>query len=234
MNTFIPHIIELRKRLLRSLLLFFTLFFILFWFDEKLYSFVAKPLLNILPAEGHIITSDITTPFTAPLKLAAFAAIILAFPGILYELWMFIAPGLYRHERKNLLPLIVGSTLCFYSGMLFGYAVICPLALKFFINTTPKEVLFLTDMQAYLQFVLTLVLSAGIVFQVPIITVILIRNNILSIEKLTSLRRYIIVGSFVVGMILAPPDVISQTLLALPMWWLFELGLLWGRWWGVR
>ena len=222
----LTHFIELRSRLIRASLVVAALFLGLFTIDEKLYTFIATPLLRQLPKGHALIAIDVTTPFTVPLKLAFVTALLLAAPFIFYEIWSFIAPGLYRHEKKRLYPLLSASLFLFYSGILFSYWIICPLALSFFAKAAPHNVLVMTDIKAYLDFVLTVLLAGGIAFQVPVITIALVQLNIVSVALLEHLRPYVIVGAFTVGMLLTPPDVISQILLALPMWGLFEVSLL--------
>jgi sec-independent protein translocase protein TatC len=225
MYDYIPHLIELRKVLLRCLLVVSVSFSFLFWMDADLYSLVAKPLLNALPIGGALIATEVTSPFMVPMKLAIVAAVFLTMPYILYEIWSFVAPGLYLQERKRLMPLIVSSATLFYLGMSFAYFVICPLALGFFAESAPRGVTVMTDIRHYLDFMLTVSFSAGLAFQVPIITFSLIRAGLVSVDQLSYFRPYIIVGAFILGMLLTPPDVVSQILLALPMWWLFEAGL---------
>ena len=214
----LTHFTELRSRLIRCGIIIILLFSILFTIDEQLYTFIAKPLLKALPTGSHLIATDVTTPFMVPMKLALITAVLFAAPLIFYEIWSFIAPGLYRHEKKRIYPLLSASLLLFYSGILFAYFVICPLALNFFAKSAPANVTIMTDIKAYLDFVLTVLLAGGVAFQVPVITVALIRFNLVSGAFLAHLRPYVIVGAFTLGMLLTPPDVISQILLALPMW----------------
>ncbi len=229
MNTYIPHLIEFRKRVIRSIIFFLILFFGLFWKDEKLYTFIAKPLLKQLPAGGQLIATEITSPFTVPMKLALVTALILAIPYILYQLWAFVAPGLYKQEKKTILPFLIASIVLFYLGMIFAFYIICPLALGFFTHTAPQGVLVMTDIRYYLDFILLILFSSGIAFQVPVVTLALIQAGIATTQQLSYIRPYVIVGAFVLGMLLTPPDVVSQILLALPMWGLFEAGLLLSR-----
>jgi sec-independent protein translocase protein TatC len=223
-NTF-AHFIELRSRIIRCGIVIILLFSALFTIDKQLYTFIATPLLKQLPVGSHLIATEVTTPFMVPMKLALVMAILLGAPFIFYQLWSFIAPGLYPHEKKRVYPLIGASLLLFYSGILFAYFVICPLALGFFAKSAPINVTMMTDMKAYLDFVLTVLFAGGIAFQVPVLTVALVRFNIVSASYLAHLRPYVIVAAFTVGMLLTPPDVVSQILLALPMWGLFEVSL---------
>lgn len=226
MDSFIPHLIELRARLIRSGLMVLCLFAALFCVDEQLYSWIAKPLLGQLPAGSHIIATAVTTPFMVPMKLAWLLAFFISIPYLLYEIWSFMTPGLYAKEKKRVLPFLITSTLLFYSGVGFAYYIICPLALGFFAKCAPEGVLVMTDIQSYLDFVLSVLFAGGIAFQVPMITVVLLQSGLVSIAQMKHWRPYIIVAAFVFGMILTPPDVVSQILLALPMWGLFEGGLL--------
>jgi len=229
MHNYIPHFIEFRRRLIQCSVIIGLIFLFFFCIDEFLYTTLATPLLKQLPQGGALIATEVTSTFTVPMKLALVAALFISMPYILYQIWTFVAPGLYRHEKKLILPVFFTSLLLFYLGVAFAYAIICPLALQFFVQTTPKNVTMLTDIRHYLDFVLTLLFAGGIAFQVPIFTFTLIRTGIVSIQQLSHFRPYIIVGTFVVGMLLTPPDVVSQILLALPMWGLFELGLLFGK-----
>ncbi len=225
MNTYLPHLIEFRSRVIKSSIIVLLLFLGLFLIDESLYTLIAKPLLKQLPAGSRLIATEVTATFMVPMKLALILALFISIPFILYQAWSFIAPGLYRTEKRNILPFMLTSTLLFYGGVAFAYFIMCPMALGFFANCAPKGVTVMTDIKAYLDFVLTVLFAGGIAFQVPIVTVACIRSGLISSEKLAHLRPYIIVLAFVVGMLLTPPDVVSQILLALPMWWLFEAGL---------
>lgn len=225
MDSYIPHLIECRTRIIRSGLIISCLFAALFCIDEHLYAWIAKPLLSQLPAGGSIIATAVTTPFMVPMKLAMILSFFLAIPYLLYEIWSFIAPGLYMKEKKMVLPFLITSTLLFYSGVAFAYYIICPMALGFFAKCAPTGVLVMTDIQAYLDFVLTVLFAGGIAFQVPIVTLALLKSGLVTIPQMEHCRPYVIVAAFVIGMILTPPDVVSQILLALPMWGLFEGGL---------
>lgn len=228
-QAYLPHLIELRARLIRSGFVVLALFLVLFLIDDILYTFIAKPLLLKLPKDSAMIATAVTTPFMVPMKLAFIFACFTAIPYLSYQLWSFLAPGLYLREKQAIQPFVLTSIFLFYLGVGFSYWVICPLALGFFASCAPKGVRVMTDIQAYLDFVLTILFAGGIAFQVPIITCALIKLNVVSIEKLTHLRPYIIVAAFILGMLLTPPDVISQILLALPMWWLFEAGIWWSK-----
>ena len=226
---FVSHLLELRDRLLRALMVVGLVFLGLFPFANDIYVWVAEPLTKVLPAGTSMIATGVASPFLTPFKLSLMAAVILAMPFILYQLWAFIAPGLYKHEKKLVAPLVISSTLLFYLGMAFAYYVVFPLVFAFLTSTAPEGVEVATDITAYLDFILTLFFAFGMAFEVPIATIILVWMGVTTPQKLTEKRPYIIVGAFAVGMLLTPPDVISQTLLALPMWILFELGVLFSR-----
>lgn len=225
-QTFISHLVELRARILKSLGCVLLLFLALSYFSNEIYSLLARPLIQQLPAGSTMIATEVAAPFFAPFKLTLIVAIALSIPYLLYQIWAFVAPGLYRHERRLVLPLLVSSSLLFYLGVAFAYFVVFPLMFKFFTATAPEGVAVMTDISRYLDFVLTMFLAFGFSFEVPIATLLLVRTGAVTVESLVAKRPYIIVGAFVVGMILSPPDVISQTLLAVPMWLLFELGIL--------
>lgn len=226
---FISHLVELRDRLLRMVVAILVVFLLLFPFSNSIYSYVAAPLMAQLPEGTSMIATQVASPFLTPFKLALVAAVFLAMPYLLYQLWSFIAPGLYQHEKKLAIPLLVSSILLFYLGMAFAYYVVFPLVFAFFTSTAPEGVAVMTDISAYLDFVLTLFFAFGIAFEIPIATILLVAAGLTTPESLGRKRPYIIVGVFVLGMLLTPPDVISQTLLALPMWLLFELGIVFSR-----
>jgi sec-independent protein translocase protein TatC len=229
-QSFISHLLELRDRLLRSILTVVVLLLALMPFSQEIYTLLARPLLSHLPKGTTMIATEVASPFLTPFKLTLILAIVLAMPMILYQLWAFVAPGLYQSERRIALPLVVSSALLFYLGMAFAYYVVFPLVFAFFTSSAPKGVTVMTDISKYLDFVLTLFFAFGVAFEVPVATVLLVWAGIVTPQSLASKRPYIIVAAFVIGMVLTPPDVISQTLLAIPMWMLFELGLLLSRW----
>jgi len=226
---FVSHLIELRDRLLRMLIAVAVMVLALFPFANKLYLIVATPLMARLPEGNTMIATQVAAPFLTPFKLALVAAVFLAMPYLLYQLWAFVAPGLYRHEKRLAVPLLVSSILLFYLGMLFAYFVVFPLIFAFMVGTTPEGVAMMTDISAYLDFVLALFFAFGVAFEIPIATILLVALGLTTPAALVEKRPYVIVGTFVVGMLLTPPDVISQTLLAVPMWLLFELGILFSR-----
>jgi sec-independent protein translocase protein TatC len=222
----VEHLIELRDRVLRMLLAVLAVFIVLFPFANDLYSAIAGPMRAALPEGSSMISTKPVDPFLIPFKLSLQLSIFVAIPIILSQFWAFVAPGLYRHEKRMVLPLLVSSTLLFYIGMAFAYYVVFPLVFAFLAGTAPEGVEVATDMGSYLDFVMTLFFAFGLAFEVPIATIILVWLGVTTPEKLRGKRPYVIVGVFVVGMLLTPPDVISQTLLALPMWLLFEIGLI--------
>ncbi|KFZ30594.1 twin-arginine protein translocation system subunit TatC [Pseudidiomarina salinarum] len=222
----LDHLLELRSRLLRSLIAVLLVFAVLAFFADELYQLIAAPLLASLPIGGTMIATDVATPFFTPFKLALVVAIALAIPFLLWQLWSFIAPGLYRKEKRLVVPLLVSSTLLFYGGVAFAYLAVLPLALNFLAGAAPEGVTVATDIARYLDFVLAIFLAFGIAFETPVAIILLCWSGVTSVQSLRKKRPYVIVGAFVVGMILTPPDVISQTLLAIPMWLLFELGLM--------
>jgi sec-independent protein translocase protein TatC len=226
----IAHLVEMRDRLLRSVLVVLLIAFALLPFSNDLYTFLSTPLLQHLPETSTMIATEVASPFLTPFKLTLSTAIMLAVPYLLYQLWAFVAPGLYDHERKLVFPLLFASTTLFFLGVVFAYYVVFPLVFGFLTSAAPEGVAVMTDISSYLDFVLKLFFAFGVAFEVPIATVLLIWTGVTTVEGLADKRPYIIVGAFVVGMLLTPPDVISQTLLALPVWLLFELGLLAARW----
>jgi sec-independent protein translocase protein TatC len=225
-QTFISHLVELRARILKSLGCVLLLFLALAYFSNEIYSLLARPLIQQLPAGSTMIATEVAAPFFAPFKLTLIVAIALSIPYLLYQIWAFVAPGLYRHEQRLVLPLLASSSLLFYLGVAFAYFVVFPLMFRFFTATAPEGVAVMTDISRYLDFVLTMFLAFGFAFEVPIATLLLVHTGAVTVESLVAKRPYIIVGAFVVGMVLTPPVVISQILLAVPMWLLFELGIL--------
>ncbi len=224
---FLSHLFELRDRLLRIVMLVLVLFLGLFFVANDLFTMVARPLMDAYP--GDIIAIGILSPFLTPIKLALVASIFLSMPFIFYQMWGFIAPGLYKHERKLVMPLVISSTVLFYLGVLFAYYVVFPLVFAFLSKIAPEGVNAMPDIAAYLDFILTLFFAFGLAFEIPIATIILVWMGMVTPEQLRKKRPYVIVGAFVVGMFLTPPDIISQTLLAIPMWILFEVGIFFSR-----
>lgn len=223
------HLIELRDRILRVVAIVMVIFLSLVYFANDIYHYLAIPLTSQLPEGASMIATGVATPFFTPIKLTMVLSFFIAIPAILYQLWAFIAPGLYKHERKLIAPLVISSALLFYLGMAFSYYVVFPLVFSFFANTAPEGVTIATDISSYLDFVLKLFFAFGLAFEIPIATLLLCWTGATTAEKLKQKRPYIVVIAFIVGMLLTPPDVISQTLLAVPMLILFELGLLFSR-----
>ncbi|EGR3948368.1 twin-arginine translocase subunit TatC [Vibrio cholerae] len=225
----ISHLLELRNRLLKAVAAVVVIFIGLIYFSNEIYEFVSKPLVERLPAGATMIATDVASPFFTPLKLTLIAAVFLAVPFILYQVWAFVAPGLYKHEQRLIFPLLVSSSLLFYCGVAFAYFVVFPLVFGFFTAISLGGVEFATDIASYLDFVLALFLAFGIAFEVPVAIILLCWTGATTPKSLSEKRPYIIVGAFVVGMLLTPPDMISQTLLAIPMCLLFEVGLFFAR-----
>ena len=226
---FLTHLFELRDRVLRAVIAVIAIFVVLFPFAEEIYRLLASPLLSNIGDQGNMIAIGVAAPFLIPLKLVLVLSIFIAIPYLLFQLWMFIAPALYTSEKKLAGPLVFSSTILFYLGAAFAHFVVLPLAFAFFTSITIEGVEATTDIAYYLDFVLTVYFAFGIAFEVPIATFLIIAVGMTTPDKLAQKRPYIIVGAFVIGMFLTPPDIISQTLLALPMWALFELGLLISR-----
>ena len=223
------HLLELRNRLLRSILSVIVVFLGLVWFANDIYAFISAPLVERLPEGASMIATDVASPFFTPIKLTLVTSVFIAVPMILYQVWAFVAPGLYKHERKLIMPLLFSSSLLFYAGMAFAYFVVFPLVFSFFTNTAPEGITVATDIASYLDFVLALFLAFGIAFEIPVAIILLCWTGATDPQSLRTKRPYIIVGAFVVGMMLTPPDMISQTLLAIPMCLLFEVGLFFSR-----
>ncbi|GKW41775.1 Sec-independent protein translocase subunit TatC [Pectobacterium parvum] len=225
----ISHLIELRKRLLNSIICVLAVFISLVYFANDIYQLVSAPLIEQLPAGASMIATDVASPFFTPIKLTMIISVFVAAPLVLYQVWAFVAPALYKHERRLMMPLLVSSSLLFYMGMAFAYFVVFPLAFGFFAKTAPIGVLIATDINNYLDFVMALFMAFGISFEVPVAIVLLCWSGVVTPEELKRKRPYILVGAFVVGMLLTPPDVFSQTLLAIPMYLLFEIGVFFSR-----
>jgi sec-independent protein translocase protein TatC len=225
----VAHLTELRDRLLRALLAVLIMFIGLFPFANEIYAFVSEPLRAILPEGATMIATEVASPFLTPFKLTLVAAVFLAIPYVLYQVWSFIAPGMYRKEKRLAIPLLVSSVALFYAGAAFAYFVVFPLIFAFFTSVGPEDITIMTDINRYLDFVLKLFFAFGLAFEIPIAAVILIWAGITTADELARKRPYIIVGCFISGMLLTPPDVISQSLLAIPMWILFEFGVFFGR-----
>ncbi len=224
-GTFVSHLIELRDRLLRGILSVLVFFILLVPFANTLYEVLANPLMSALPEGNTMISTEPHGPFFVPFKFAFACAFALAVPYLLYQLWAFVAPGLYKKEKRLVMPLLISSSGLFYLGILFSYFVVFPIIFTFFANTAPEGVAVMTDINAYLSFVIKLFFAFGVAFEVPVATMLMVHMGVTDVPSLKKKRPYIIVSAFVVGMLLTPPDIFSQTLLALPVWALFEAGL---------
>jgi sec-independent protein translocase protein TatC len=224
-DTFISHLIELRDRLLRSILAVAVVFLCLFPWAGDIYALLALPMLKALPQGGQMIATEVTTPFLVPLKVTMMAAIVIALPFILYQFWAFVAPGLYANEKRLVGPLIIASTFLFLCGMAFAYLLVFPVVFSFIIGIAPQGVAVMTDIGKYMDFVLTMFVAFGITFQVPVAVVLLVKIGVVSVAQLKQVRPYAIVGAFIIGAIFTPPDVVSQIMLAVPLWLLYELGI---------
>lgn len=225
----VAHLSELRDRLLRSVLAVLLVFLGLFPFANEIYLYVSEPLRALLPQGSTMIATEVASPFLTPFKLTLVTAVFLAVPVVLYQAWAFVAPGMYKHEKRLAIPLLLSSVLLFYAGAAFAYFVVFPLIFGFFTTVGPSDVTIMTDINRYLDFVLKLFFAFGLAFEIPIAAVLMIRVGITTADNLARKRPYIIVGCFVLGMLLTPPDIISQSLLAIPMWFLFEVGVQFGR-----
>lgn len=200
-------------------------FLVLFPFADQIYTLLAQPLLSKLPAGGQMIATEVTTPFFVPMKMAMMAAFVLSLPHTLYQAWAFVAPGLYAHERRFMMPLVIASTLLFLAGMAFAYFLVFPVVFGFITGYAPQGVAVMTDIGSYLDFVITLFMAFGLAFEVPIAVIVLVGFGLVQISTLKEIRSYVIVGAFVLGAIFTPPDIISQFMLAIPLWLLYEAGI---------
>ncbi len=225
-DTFISHLMELRTRLIRVVGVLALAFLPCAYYARELYSLLAQPLLEELPQGGQMIATEIATPFFVPMKVAMMAAVVITLPHTLYQMWAFVAPGLYTHERRMVLPLVFASSFLFICGMAFAYFAALPLVFEFITHFAPQGVAVMTDIGKYLDFVLTMFIAFGVTFEVPVFVVMLVRMGIISIRKLKDIRSYVLVGAFVAGAIFTPPDVVSQFMLAVPLYLLYELGIL--------
>ena len=221
----VAHLLEMRNRLLQCIVVIFIIFLGLFAYSNELYIYISEPLTIHLPATSSMIATDVTSPFLTPFKLALVLSVFAAMPFILYQIWAFVAPGLYQREKKIVIPLFLSSVALFYGGMAFAYHIVFPLIFTFFTSVSPEGVLVMTDIRSYLDFILKLFFAFGLSFEIPIAIVILSWMGLVNPTQLAKRRPYVFVICFVLGMLLTPPDIISQTLLAIPMWLLFELGI---------
>jgi len=226
---FVSHLLELRDRLLKAIVAILILFIALFSFSEEIFSYFAQPLISLMPEGTSMIATGVTAPFLVPFKLVLMLSVLLSLPYTLYQVCSFVAPGLYKHEKSLVGPLVASSVLLFYCGIAFAYFVVFPLLFGFFIAVAPDGVSVMTDIGQYLDFVLAIFFAFGIAFEMPVATFLLVQVGATTVQSLSEKRPYVIVGVFVIGMFLTPPDIISQTLLAIPMWLLFEIGLVAAR-----
>jgi len=225
-SSLFDHLLELRNRLLRALLCILLVFCSLVYFAQDLYQYLALPLLAAMPAGSQMIATDVASPFFAPFKLTIVLSVFIAMPFLLYQIWSFVAPGLYQNEKRLIVPLMVASTVLFYSGIAFAYFAVFPVVFTFFTSVAPEGVVIATDISSYLDFVLKLFFAFGMAFEIPVVIILLCWTGVTTPKRLREKRPYVIVGAFVVGMLLTPPDIISQTMLAVPMLLLFELGIM--------
>ncbi len=226
---FLDHLIELRMRILRSFAFVFVLFIPIYAFSDQIFAFVAAPLIEELPEGGQMIATQVTTPFLTPFKLAIYMAVFIGIPFLLHQLWAFVSPGLYRGEKRFAVPLLLSSVILFYCGMAFCYYLVFPLVFGFFAQISPADVTMMTDINSYLDFVLKMFLAFGMAFEIPVATCLLAWSGLASAAAMAAKRPFVIIGCFVVGMLMTPPDVISQLLLAVPTWLLFEFGVILAR-----
>jgi sec-independent protein translocase protein TatC len=225
-GTLISHLLELRSRLLKAFVAVMIAFIPAWYYCNQIFDFVAQPLVAKLPPGQKLIATTVTATFTAPLKLSFVAALLVAMPYVLFQLWAFVAPGLYRREKRFAVPLLLSAILLFYTGVAFSYFFVFPLAFKFFVATTPQNVVLMADINNYLKFVLTLFVAFGVAFETPVAVVLLVLTNLVTLEKLRSVRGYVLIAVFIIAAILTPPDVLSQFSMAAPMYLLYEGGIL--------
>ena len=228
-GTLISHLLELRDRVLRAFLAVLVAFLPCAFYSNKIFSFIAQPLLAKLPKDSSLIATSVISPFMTPFKLSFFVGLFLAMPVVIYQVWAFVAPGLYRHEKRFAVPLLLSSVILFYIGVAFAYLFVFPVMFDFFASTTPEGVKMMTDINSYLDFILTMFLCFGVAFEVPVVVVLLVLTNMVTVEKLAEARGYVLIGIFVIAAILTPPDAVSQTIMAGPMYLLYEGGLIMAR-----
>ena len=228
-GTLISHLVELRQRLLKAVVAIAIVFAPCAWFANDLFTIIATPLIQKMPAGSSMIATSLISPFMAPLKLSLFVAVFIAMPYVLYQVWAFVAPGLYKREKRFAIPLVVSSIVLFYAGVAFAYFVVFPLMFAFLTTTAPTGVQVMTDITNYLDFVLLLFFAFGIAFEMPVATVLLAATGLVRVETMTKNRGYVILGIFVIAAFLTPPDALSQTAMALPMWFLYEIGIILSR-----
>tara|TARA_B100001559_G_C16456556_1_gene601889 strand:+ start:786 stop:1490 length:705 start_codon:yes stop_codon:yes gene_type:complete len=225
-DSILNHLIELRSRLLKVFALFVVLSIVGIPFASEVYTFIASPLMDLLPDGSTMIATEVASPFMAPIKLVLYVALLLSMPWLFYQIWMFVSPGLYKREKKLTAPLMLSTIILFFCGVSFAFFIVCPIIFKFFIGMAPENIQVMTDINQYLSFIFKLLFAFGIAFEIPIATVIIVKSGLATKESLTSTRPYLIILFLVIGMLLTPPDIFSQLFLAVPMWLLFEIGIL--------
>ena len=225
-DSILNHLIELRSRLLKVFALFVVLSIVGIPFASEVYTFIASPLMDLLPDGSTMIATEVASPFMAPIKLVLYVALLLSMPWLFYQIWMFVSPGLYKREKKLTAPLMLSTIILFFCGVSFAFFIVCPIIFKFFIGMAPENIQVMTDINQYLSFIFKLLFAFGIAFEIPIATIIIVKSGLTTKESLTSARPYLIVLFLVIGMLLTPPDIFSQLFLAVPMWLLFEIGIL--------
>lgn len=224
-ESFLSHLVELRDRLIRVLIALLIVFVPMAFFARELYTLLAAPLLHVLPAGGTMIATDVVGVFLVPMKVALTVSFLVILPYVLYQIWAFVAPGLYAHEKRFAVPLLVASVVLFFIGMAFAYFAFFPMVFGFMARFAPVGVAWMTDIEKYFSFVLTMFLAFGATFEVPVVVIVLVKTGLVSVEKLREWRPYVIVGAFVIGAVFTPPDVISQFMMAVPLWLLYEVGI---------
>lgn len=225
-DSILNHLIELRSRLLKVFALFVVLSIVGIPFASEVYTFIASPLMDLLPDGSTMIATEVASPFMAPIKLVLYVALLLSMPWLFYQTWMFVSPGLYKREKKLTAPLMLSTIILFFCGVSFAFFIVCPIIFKFFIGMAPENIQVMTDINQYLSFIFKLLFAFGIAFEIPIATVIIVKSGLATKESLKSARPYLIILFLVIGMLLTPPDIFSQLFLAVPMWLLFEIGIL--------
>ena len=225
-DSILNHLIELRSRLLKVFALFVVLSIVGIPFASEIYTFIASPLMDLLPDGSTMIATEVASPFMAPIKLVLYVALLLSMPWLFYQIWMFVSPGLYKREKKLTAPLMLSTIILFFCGVSFAFFIVCPIIFKFFIGMAPENIQVMTDINQYLSFIFKLLFAFGIAFEIPIATVIIVKSGLATKESLKSARPYLIILFLVIGMLLTPPDIFSQLFLAVPMWLLFEIGIL--------
>ena len=225
-ETVISHFLELRARLLRVIIFFVFLSILAIPFSAEIYSFVAAPLINLLPDGATMIATEVASPFMAPIKLTLYIAMLFSMPWLFYQIWMFISPGLYSNERTFTGPLLFSTIILFFSGASFAFFIVCPIIFKFFIGMAPESIIIMTDISQYLSFIFKLVFAFGVAFEIPVATILLVNSGFATKKSLVKARPYLVILFLIIGMLLTPPDIFSQLFLAIPMWVLFEIGII--------